>query len=113
LIFAKTSAIRVSIPSTSHLGNHRIAALDLWVQEVRICVKKAHAWAAEQLADLLRTISKVKTTQVARGQGQGCRDIELADFLADAAGPINFVSVGGVALTLCSTATSTIPFLLT
>jgi hypothetical protein len=76
-------------------------------------VKKAHAWAAEQLADLLRTISKVKTTQVARGRGQGCRDIELADFLADAAGPINFVSVGGVALTLCSTATSTITFLLT
>ena len=40
--------------------------------------------AAAQLADLFRTTTKVKTTQVARSRGQRCGDVELAAFLADA-----------------------------
>ena len=38
-------------------------------------VKKAHDWAAVQLADLFRTTFKVKTQQVARSRGQRCGDI--------------------------------------
>jgi hypothetical protein len=42
-------------------------------------------------ADLFRTTTKVTPTHVSRSRGQRCGDIELADFLADAAGPINLV----------------------
>jgi hypothetical protein len=40
--------------------------------------KKAHDWAADQIADLFRTTHNVKTQQVARSRGQRCGDIELA-----------------------------------
>ena len=44
-----------------------------------------------QLADLFRTTTNVKTTQVAWSQGQRCGDIELAAYLAGAAGTVNLV----------------------
>ena len=53
--------------------------------------KKAHDWACEQLADLFRTTHTVKTQQVARSRGQRCGDIELAAYLANAAGPVPLV----------------------
>ncbi len=51
----------------------------------------------EQIAELFRTTHKVKTQQVARSRGQRCGDIELAAYLADAAGPV------GLVLDLCIT----------
>jgi hypothetical protein len=48
--------------------------------------KKAHDWAADQIADLFRTAHKVKTQQVARSRGQRCGDIELAAYLANCGG---------------------------
>jgi hypothetical protein len=53
--------------------------------------KKAHDWAVEQIADLFRTTHKAKTRQVARIRGKQCGDIELADYLANAAGPVPLV----------------------
>ena len=49
--------------------------------------KKAHDWAVDQIADLFRTTHKVKTQQVIKSRGQHCGDIELAGYLANAAGP--------------------------
>jgi hypothetical protein len=49
--------------------------------------KKAHDWAA----DLSRTTHKVKTQQVVKSRGQRCGDIELAGYLANAAGPVPLV----------------------
>ena len=40
--------------------------------------KKAHDWAVDQIADLFRTTTKVKTQQVTRSRGQHCGDVELA-----------------------------------
>jgi hypothetical protein len=51
--------------------------------------KKAHDWAADQIADLLRTAHKVRTQQVVRRRGQRCGDIELATYLAE--GPVPLV----------------------
>ena len=48
--------------------------------------KKAHDWVVDQIADLFRTTHKVKTQQVVRSRGQRCGDIELASYLANAAG---------------------------
>ena len=53
--------------------------------------KRAHDWTCEQLADLFRTTHKAKTQQVARSRGQRCGDIELAAYLANAAGPVPLV----------------------
>ena len=53
--------------------------------------KKAHDWAVDQIADLFRTTHKVKTQQVARSRGQRCGEIELAGYLANAAGPVPLV----------------------
>ena len=53
--------------------------------------EKAHDWAVDQLADLFRTTHKVKTQQVVRSRGQRCGDIELAGYLANAAGPVPLV----------------------
>ena len=53
--------------------------------------KKAHDWAVDQIADLFRTTHKVKTQQVARSRGQRCGDIEVAGYLANAAGPVPLV----------------------
>jgi hypothetical protein len=42
------------------------------------CVKKAHDWTVEQLADYFRTTHKVKTQQhVTKSRGRHCGDIEL------------------------------------
>jgi hypothetical protein len=53
--------------------------------------KKAHDWAVDQIADLFRTTHKVKTQQVVKSRGQNCGDIELAGYLANAAGPMPLV----------------------
>ena len=53
--------------------------------------KKAHDWVVDQLADLFRTTHKVKTQQVVKSRGQHCGDIELAGYLANAAGPVSLV----------------------
>ena len=54
-------------------------------------VKKAHDWVVDQLVDLFHTTPKVKTQRVARSRGQRCGDIELAGYLANAAGPVPLV----------------------
>ena len=53
--------------------------------------KKAHDWAVDQLADLFRTTYKVKKQQVVKSRGQHCGDVELAGYLANAAGPVQLV----------------------
>ena len=53
--------------------------------------KKAHDWTVDQLADLFRTTHKVKTQQVVKSRGQHCGDLELAAYLANAAGPVPLV----------------------
>jgi hypothetical protein len=45
----------------------------------------------DQIADLFRTTHKVKTHQVVKSRGQHCGDIELAGYLANAAGPVPLV----------------------
>ena len=45
----------------------------------------------DQLADLFHTTTKVKTQQVVKSRGQYCGDIELAGYLANAAGPVSLV----------------------
>jgi hypothetical protein len=45
----------------------------------------------DQIADLFRTTHKVKTQQVIKSLGQHCGDIELAGYLANAAGPVPLV----------------------
>ena len=53
--------------------------------------KKAHDWMVDQVAALFRTTHKVKTQQVVKSRGQHCGDIELAGYLANAAGPVPLV----------------------
>jgi hypothetical protein len=67
-------------------------ALDALGGHVSTCssqsgAKKAHDWAVQQLAELLRTTAKVKTSHVARSRGQKCGDIQLDVYIADDAGP--------------------------
>ena len=45
----------------------------------------------DPIADLFCTTHEVKTQQVARSRGQRCGDIELAGYLANAAGPVPLV----------------------
>ena len=45
----------------------------------------------DQITDLFRTTHKVKTQQVVKNRGQYCGDIELAGYLANAAGPVPLV----------------------
>jgi hypothetical protein len=45
----------------------------------------------DQIADLFRTTHKVKTQQVVKSRGQHCGDVELAGYLANAAGPVPLV----------------------
>jgi hypothetical protein len=52
--------------------------------------KKAHDWVVDQLADLFRTTHKV-TQHVTKSRGRHCGDIELAAYLANAAGPVPLV----------------------
>jgi hypothetical protein len=47
----------------------------------------------DQIADLFRTTHKVKTQQVIKSRGQHCGDIELAGYLANAAGPLQEFSL--------------------
>jgi hypothetical protein len=45
----------------------------------------------DQLTDLFRTTHKVQTQQVVKSRGQHCGDIELAEYLANEAGPVPLV----------------------
>jgi hypothetical protein len=45
----------------------------------------------DQIADLFRTTHRVKTQQVVKSRGQHCGDVELAGYLANAAGPVSLV----------------------
>ena len=45
----------------------------------------------DQLVDLFRTTTKIKTQQVVKSRGQHCGDIELAGYLANSAGPVPLV----------------------
>ncbi len=53
--------------------------------------KKTHDWAVDQLADLFRTTTKVKTQQVVKSRGQHCGDIELSGHLENAVDPVPLV----------------------
>jgi hypothetical protein len=53
--------------------------------------KRLTTGRVDQLADLFRTTHKVKTQQVVKSRGQHCGDVELAGYLANAAGPIPLV----------------------
>ena len=53
--------------------------------------KKVHDWMVHQIADLFRTTHKIKTQQVVKSRGRHCGDIELAGYLANAAGPVPLV----------------------
>ncbi len=53
--------------------------------------KKAHDWAVDQLADLIRTTHKVKTQQVVKSRGDHCGDIDLAGYLVNTVGPVPLV----------------------
>jgi hypothetical protein len=45
----------------------------------------------DQLPDFFRTTHKLKTQQVVKSRGQHCGDIELAEYLANEAGPVALV----------------------
>jgi hypothetical protein len=45
----------------------------------------------DQVADLFRTTSKVKTQEVVESRGQHCGDIEVAGYLANETGPVPLV----------------------
>ena len=64
--------------------------------------KKAHDWVVDQIADLFRTTTKVKTQQVTRSRGHHCGDVtrsrghhcgdvELAGYLANQVDPVPLV----------------------
>jgi hypothetical protein len=53
--------------------------------------KKTHYWALDQITHLFHTTHEVKTQQVARNRGHQCGEIELANYLANAAGPVPLV----------------------
>ena len=50
-----------------------------------------HDWVVDQITDLFRTTTKVKTKQVIRIRGQHCGDIELVGYLANETGPVSLV----------------------
>ena len=85
----------LALLSLSACGCKKIA-LDALGDHLPTCTahsgaKKAHDWAADQIADdLFRTTHKVKSQQVA-SRGQRCGDIELAAYLANASGPVPLV----------------------
>ena len=78
---------RVALPpSTCGCNKFQLDALG---EHVSTCTahsgaKKTHDWAVEKIADLFPTTHTAKTQQVAKSWGQGCGDIELASYLADA-----------------------------
>jgi hypothetical protein len=53
--------------------------------------KKVHDWTVDQLVDLSRTTTKVKTQQVIKNRGHHCGDIELVGYLANASDPVPLV----------------------
>jgi hypothetical protein len=92
------SCVGAKIPALAELPlsacGCKFFAIDALGDHVSTCTahsgaKKAHDWAVEQLADLFRTTHKVKTQQVVRSRFQRCGDIELAGYLANAAGPVS------------------------
>jgi hypothetical protein len=54
-------------------------------------VKKAHDWVVDQLDDLFRTTTKVRTQQVVKIRGQYYGDIEISGYLDKAVVPVSFV----------------------
>ena len=77
--------------SPSACGCRKFALDALW-DHVKLVyrsfyLQEAHDCAVEQLGDLFCTTLEVKTQQVAQSRDQRCGDIELAAYLADAAGP--------------------------
>ncbi len=57
----------------------------------RVPKRLRHDWVVDQLTDLFHTTHKVKTQQVVKSRGQYCGDVELAGYLAKAAGPVPLV----------------------
>jgi hypothetical protein len=71
-------------------------AIDALVDHVSTCTahsgaKKAHDWAADQIADLFRTTHKVKTQQVTRSQGSDVGTLSWLPTSRIAAGPVPLV----------------------
>ncbi len=54
-------------------------------------VKKAHDWMVDQIADLFRTMHKVKTQQVVKNRGHHCGDVELTGYLVNVEDPVSLV----------------------
>ena len=52
---------------------------------------KAHDWSVDQLADLFRTTTKVKTEQVVKNRGQYSGDIELTGYPSNVSDPVPLV----------------------
>ena len=73
----------------------------MWLQEIsdRPLGDHLNDWEVDQLADLFRTTHKVKTQQVIKSRGHHCGDIELAGYLANAAGLVPLVLDLRIALT--------------
>ncbi len=53
--------------------------------------KKAHDWMVDQVPDFFHTTHKVKTHHMVKSRGPYSGDIELAGYLANAAGPVLLV----------------------
>ncbi len=70
------------------LGSSTLLTLFADATDAHSGAKKAHDWVVDQFADLFRTTLKVKTQQVVKSRGHHYGDIELAGYLANAAGPV-------------------------
>jgi hypothetical protein len=67
------------------MGDH------LYTCTVHSGVKKSHDRVVDQISDLFHTTHKTKTRQVSRIRGHHCGDIELTDYLTNAARPVSLV----------------------
>jgi hypothetical protein len=70
--------------------------IDSFVDHLCTCTshsgdRKTHDCSTDQIADPFCRTNKVRTQQVARSRGQRCGDIELAAYLANAAGLVSLV----------------------
>jgi hypothetical protein len=84
-------AVGAQMPAISEMSPLWMQEFDALGNQFSTCTahsgaKKAHEWAVEQFADLFRITHQVKTQQVARSRRKRCGDIELAGYLANAAG---------------------------
>jgi hypothetical protein len=96
--FAMTMGAQIPVIAEKPLAvcGYRKFQLDAMGDHLCTCTahsgaKKAHDWAVEQLADLFCTTHKVKTQHITKSRGRHCGDIELAAYLANAAGPVPLV----------------------